>query len=543
MTAHPPQRAFTRDGWRRWTVVGARPQGERARRARYFGKAVARSSASGRWGVISARRAALSMHAHQPTVEPAPTRWFLSAAPAQAVLLMQSDAFSAADRFTGYKASLSGPAGGVVGVRCDRSRRDHRRGGRRVGRRRMRRSVKETGGVDADVRLALGFDMGHVQRTCPDTDGVFDIVFGDGDGGVVILRRSSTSTRSPRAAARASSSARERLRRRPRVGQGAPGAGAATARAATLARRTPTSASAAVLPTTSRGSSGRRGPARSTATRRRARWRPWPRGQRRSTRPRPRPPAGRRRAPLAAEEVACGFVRVADEAMCRPIRQITEARGFDPPQHVLACFGGAGAQHVCAIARALGMRTAVVHAYAGSSRRTAWASPTRSSSGRRRHAETTYGVDGGRRFRAKLAGREAEAARTLARRACPQADARDGRATSTCGTRARTTRSWCASRRTATTSPRDGGGLPPRVRVRARGGAGPPWTTRACASWASRRVLARRPIARAATPGGAPPPAAETSRACTSTTGGETRAGLPHRASCSRGTPSPGRRS
>ena len=51
--------------------------------------------------------------------------------------------------------------------------------------------------------------------------------------------------------------------------------------------------------------------------------------------------------------------------MCRPIRELSEARGYDPAQHVLACFGGAGAQHVCAIARALGMRTAVVHAYAG----------------------------------------------------------------------------------------------------------------------------------------------------------------------------------
>mmetsp|Transcript_13778 Transcript_13778/g.55127 ORF Transcript_13778/g.55127 Transcript_13778/m.55127 type:complete len:1289 (-) Transcript_13778:609-4475(-) len=68
---------------------------------------------------------------------------------------------------------------------------------------------------------------------------------------------------------------------------------------------------------------------------------------------------------LTPEAVAAGFVRVANEAMCRPIRELSEARGHDPATHVLACFGGAGAQHVCAVARALGIRTAVVHAYAG----------------------------------------------------------------------------------------------------------------------------------------------------------------------------------
>lgn len=33
--------------------------------------------------------------------------------------------------------------------------------------------------------------------------------------------------------------------------------------------------------------------------------------------------------------------------------------------HVLACFGGAGGQHACAIARSLGMETVFVHKYAG----------------------------------------------------------------------------------------------------------------------------------------------------------------------------------
>jgi 5-oxoprolinase (ATP-hydrolysing) len=64
------------------------------------------------------------------------------------------------------------------------------------------------------------------------------------------------------------------------------------------------------------------------------------------------------------EEVALGFIDVANEAMCRPIRALTEARGFDCSKHVLACFGGAGGQHACAIARQLGMKTVFVHRYA-----------------------------------------------------------------------------------------------------------------------------------------------------------------------------------
>ncbi|KAM9644328.1 5-oxoprolinase [Morphnus guianensis] len=71
------------------------------------------------------------------------------------------------------------------------------------------------------------------------------------------------------------------------------------------------------------------------------------------------------RQPLSVEEVAMGFVRVANEAMCRPIRALTQARGHDTARHVLACFGGAGGQHACAIARALGMSRVFIHKYSG----------------------------------------------------------------------------------------------------------------------------------------------------------------------------------
>lgn len=68
---------------------------------------------------------------------------------------------------------------------------------------------------------------------------------------------------------------------------------------------------------------------------------------------------------MSLEEVAMGFIRVANEAMCRPIRALTQAKGYDTARHALACFGGAGGQHACAIARSLGMTTVFVHKYAG----------------------------------------------------------------------------------------------------------------------------------------------------------------------------------
>ncbi|KAL1859520.1 hypothetical protein VTK73DRAFT_7577 [Phialemonium thermophilum] len=66
---------------------------------------------------------------------------------------------------------------------------------------------------------------------------------------------------------------------------------------------------------------------------------------------------------LTAEEVALGFLRVANESMCRPIRTLTEARGHDAAHHDLAVFGGAGGQHACSIASALGIRRVILHRF------------------------------------------------------------------------------------------------------------------------------------------------------------------------------------
>ncbi|XQJ26436.1 5-oxoprolinase, putative [Leishmania guyanensis] len=64
---------------------------------------------------------------------------------------------------------------------------------------------------------------------------------------------------------------------------------------------------------------------------------------------------------MSVEELAFAFVLVANEAMCRPIRNITEASGYRCAEHALAVFGGAGGQHACAMARSLGMNKIYVH--------------------------------------------------------------------------------------------------------------------------------------------------------------------------------------
>lgn len=68
---------------------------------------------------------------------------------------------------------------------------------------------------------------------------------------------------------------------------------------------------------------------------------------------------------MTVEEIAQGFVNVANETMCRPIRQLTEMKGHETKNHALACFGGAGPQHACAIARSLGMKEVLIHRFCG----------------------------------------------------------------------------------------------------------------------------------------------------------------------------------
>jgi len=69
--------------------------------------------------------------------------------------------------------------------------------------------------------------------------------------------------------------------------------------------------------------------------------------------------------PLDAERIAAGFVEVANAAMVQAIARVSVARGVDPRGHALVGFGGAAGQHVCAIARALGVSTVLLHPLAG----------------------------------------------------------------------------------------------------------------------------------------------------------------------------------
>jgi len=66
---------------------------------------------------------------------------------------------------------------------------------------------------------------------------------------------------------------------------------------------------------------------------------------------------------LKLDEIVYGFIKVANETMCRPIRALTEARGYATSRHILASFGGAGGQHACEIASLLGIKTILIHRY------------------------------------------------------------------------------------------------------------------------------------------------------------------------------------
>jgi len=71
------------------------------------------------------------------------------------------------------------------------------------------------------------------------------------------------------------------------------------------------------------------------------------------------------RAGMRAEEVAEGFLRIAVDNMAKAIKQISIARGHDVTRYTLICFGGAGGQHACLVADALGMERVMIPPLAG----------------------------------------------------------------------------------------------------------------------------------------------------------------------------------
>lgn len=65
------------------------------------------------------------------------------------------------------------------------------------------------------------------------------------------------------------------------------------------------------------------------------------------------------------ESLAAGFLQIAVANMANAIKRISVARGYDVTGYTLQCFGGAGGQHACGVADALGMTRIFVHPLAG----------------------------------------------------------------------------------------------------------------------------------------------------------------------------------
>ena len=65
------------------------------------------------------------------------------------------------------------------------------------------------------------------------------------------------------------------------------------------------------------------------------------------------------------EAIADGFIRIAVESMASAIKKISVQRGYDVTRYTLQCFGGAGGQHACLVADALGMETVLIHPLSG----------------------------------------------------------------------------------------------------------------------------------------------------------------------------------
>jgi len=68
---------------------------------------------------------------------------------------------------------------------------------------------------------------------------------------------------------------------------------------------------------------------------------------------------------MSPQEVAEGFLKIAVANMANAIKEISIQRGYDVSHYTLACFGGAGGQHACQVADALGMTRIFLHPFAG----------------------------------------------------------------------------------------------------------------------------------------------------------------------------------
>ena len=133
------------------------------------------------------------------------------------------------------------------------------------------------------------------------------------------------------------------------------------------------------------------------------------------------------------EEIADGFIKIAVENMANAIKKISVQRGYDVTRYALNCFGGAGGQHACLVADALGMTTVLIHPF--SSLLSAYGMGLADIRATRQQAiEEPLGDDGARGAstsiggalgdgRARRSGRPGRAARATSRCMCARTSA------------------------------------------------------------------------------------------------------------------------
>ena len=230
------------------------------------------------------------------------------------MFMMSSGGLTAADMFQGKDALLSGPAGGVVGM-------------------------VETARL-AGFEKVIGFDMGGTSTDVAHYDGEYERAF---DTEVAGVRVRAPMMRIHTVAAGGGSILHfeaGRFRAGPELGRRQSRPGLLSPRRPARRDRRQCDArqiAAGILPGDFRT---RAEPA--AGHRRRAR----------QNSPRSQTEIGDGRSP---EAVAEGFVTIAVENMANAIKKISVQRGYDVTEYLLNCFGGAGGQHACLVADALGM--------------------------------------------------------------------------------------------------------------------------------------------------------------------------------------------
>ena len=237
------------------------------------------------------------------------------------MFMMSSGGLTAAELFAGKDAILSGPAGGVVG---DGARP----------------------GASAGFDRVIGFDMGGTSTDVAHFDGEFERAFETEVAGV----RMRAPMMMIHTVAAGGGSILHFDGARFRVGPDSAGAdpGPTCYRrggplTVTDANRDDRQADPRFFPADFRA---RRRTSRSTRTRVRAAFAAL---------------AGEVGDGRSAEEVADGFIAIAVAKMAEAIKKISVARGYDVTRYALNCFGGAGGQHACDVADALGIKTVLIH--------------------------------------------------------------------------------------------------------------------------------------------------------------------------------------